>query len=81
MRRLVAQKQEEAQRVYSRRINDVTAPINEDIRKSLQAFAKARGIIMLLDASKLACLMGCNGESGSIDVTHEFIAEYNRLKH
>lgn len=81
MRRLVAQKEEETQRVYSRRIREVTAPINDDIRKSLEAFAKARGIMMLLDASKLACLVGCDREStAAIDVTQEFIAEYNRLK-
>ncbi len=81
LRGLVAQKEEETQHVYGRRIKEITAPINEDIRKSLEAFAKARGILMLLDASKLACFVGCDQEStAAIDVTQEFIAEYNRLK-
>jgi Skp family chaperone for outer membrane proteins len=80
MRRLVARKQHEAQRAYSKRMEEVTTPIHEEIRRNLETFVEARGITVLLDASKMACLVGCDREStAAIDVTQEFIAEYNRL--
>jgi hypothetical protein len=61
-------------------MEEVTTPIHEEIRRNLETFVEARGITVLLDASKMACLVGCDREStAAIDVTQEFIAEYNRL--
>ena len=80
LRRLAEQKEREAQRAHSRRIKEVTAPIDEDIQRSLETFAKARGITVLLEASRVSCLVGCDEEAvAGIDITQEFIAEYNRL--
>jgi Skp family chaperone for outer membrane proteins len=68
-------KQEQAQADYQRRYQEVVSPISEDIGKSLDGFAKARGITMILDVSKLApAILTAND---GMDVTLAFINEYN----
>jgi Skp family chaperone for outer membrane proteins len=80
IQRSIEQREAELQTDYSKRIKEVTAPISQDIRSHLETFAKSRGITMLLDSSKLACVVGCDKEAtAAIDVTQEFIAAYNRL--
>jgi hypothetical protein len=80
MRRIFELEREEYQSAYNKRLEEVTAPIYGDINKSLEAFASARGITMLIDASNLACPIGCQVESAAdINITSEFIAEYNHL--
>jgi outer membrane protein len=68
-------KQEDAQAAYQKRMQDVLAPIYEDIGKALDAFGKARGITLMLDISKIgpAILMA----SDATDVTRAFIADFN----
>jgi len=59
----------------AKRYREVVGPISEDIGKALDAFAKARGISMILDISKIAqAVLSVND---SMDVTKQFIAEYN----
>ncbi|HVF56563.1 MAG TPA: OmpH family outer membrane protein [Pyrinomonadaceae bacterium] len=78
--RSIKQKEAEMRLAHSRRVKEVSAPIVQDIRRSLVSFARSRGITLLLDADKAACLAGCEEEStAAVDVTQEFIAEYNRL--
>lgn len=80
MQRLVDERQAAFERARDRRVRDVTAPIERDIRASLEAFARARGIELLLDANGVSCLVGCETQSAAgIDITQDFIAEYNRL--
>ena len=80
MRREFERKQEEVQRAYSNRLKEVAAPVYEDIRRSLKAFAESRGITILIDASSLSCPIGCDVESAAdLNITTAFIAEYNRL--
>ena len=79
MRRSFERKQAEMQLAHSKRTEEITAPIHQDIRRSLESFAKSRGITLLLDASKMACVVGCDKQAAAkIDITQEFIAEYNR---
>jgi outer membrane protein len=68
-------KQEDAQAAYNKRMQDVLAPIYDDIGKALDAFGKARGITLMLDVSKIgpAILMA----SDATDVTRAFIADFN----
>jgi Skp family chaperone for outer membrane proteins len=81
MRRSFERKQAEMQLAHSKRTEEVTAPIQQDIQKSLESFAKSRGITLLLDASKLTCGLRYDEKATArIDITQEFIAEYNRLK-
>jgi outer membrane protein len=68
-------KGEDAQAAYTKRLQDVVQPIYDDIGKSLDAFAKARGITLLLDASKIGPAI--ISATDSMDVTLAFIREFN----
>src|SRR2546428_165198 len=46
-------KQEDAEASYPKRMQDALAPVYTEIFKSLEAFGKARGITLLLDAAKM----------------------------
>jgi Skp family chaperone for outer membrane proteins len=68
-------KKEQADADFQRRYQEVVSPISEDIGKSLDVFAKSRGITMILDVSKLAPAILTATEG--MDVTKAFIADYN----
>lgn len=68
-------KQEDAQTAYGKRMQEVMAPIRLDLGKALDAFAKARGITLLLDVSQIGAAILT--ASDAIDVTRAFIAEFN----
>jgi len=68
-------KQEDAQAAYNKRMQEALAPIYDDIGKSLDAFGKAQGITLLLDASKIAPAI--LSAADATDVTRAFIAEFN----
>jgi Skp family chaperone for outer membrane proteins len=58
-----------------RRYREAVGPVSEDIGKALDAFAKAHGITMILDISKMApAVLSVND---SMNVTRQFIIEYN----
>jgi len=68
--------EKEEQRSKERCIKGSVAPLEEDIAKSLEAFAASRKLI-LIDAEsdyKHYCII----EGDITDVTSEFVAEYNR---
>jgi Skp family chaperone for outer membrane proteins len=72
---------EDAQAKYARRRSVVLGPLQEDVFNALQSFAQARGIGMIIDVNALRdpnlanpILYVANG----LDVTREFVAEYNR---
>ena len=72
---------EDAQAKYARRRAVVLGPLQDDVFNALQTFAQARGIGMIIDVNALRdpnlanpILYVANG----MDVTREFVAEYNR---
>jgi len=67
-------KGEDAQTNYQKRRVEALRPLQEDVAKALDAFAKARGITILLDGSQIAITYA----DDAIDVTDAFIAEYNK---
>ena len=69
----IQRKSEDAQTAYNRRRNELFAPLQDEIGKALEAFAKARGINVIIDASQVPLLYTAD----SIDVTRAFIAEFN----
>jgi outer membrane protein len=75
MKRDYQRKGEDAQALYNKRLQESVGPLYEDIGKSLDAFARARGITLLLDAAKIgpAILSAVD----AMDVTRAFIADYN----
>ena len=64
---------EDAQAAYQRRRLELLSPLQEDVGKALDAFAKARGITMILDGSQMPLLYAVD----SMDITKAFIADYN----
>ena len=58
-----------------KRYREVVGPISEDIGKALDGFAKSHNLTMILDISKLAPAVLSLNEN--LDVTRQFIAEYN----
>ena len=66
-------KGEDAQAAYNRRRQELFTPLQEEIGKALEAFAKARGINVIVDAASVPLLYAAD----SIDITKAFIADFN----
>lgn len=75
MEKDLKRKTEDAQAAFRKRIGEVLSPIYEDMGKALEVFAKARGITLILDVSKMQG--GIVNAAESTDITLAFIAEYN----
>jgi Skp family chaperone for outer membrane proteins len=66
-------KGEDAQAAYDKRRQEIFAPLQEELGKALEAFAKARGITVIVDASQVPVLYAAD----NIDITKPFIADFN----
>ena len=66
-------KGEDAQAAYNRRRQEIFAPLQEEIGKALVAFAKQRGINVIIDGSQVPLVYAAD----SIDITRSFINEFN----
>lgn len=75
LKRDFQRKGEDAQAAYNKRLQETVGPLYEDIGKSLDAFARTRGITLLLDAAKIGPAI--LAATDTMDVTRAFIAEYN----
>ena len=69
----IQRKGEDAQASYNRRRQELFNPLQDDIGKALEAFAKARGINVIIDAAQVPLLFA----DEKIDITRAFIAEFN----
>src|SRR5437870_1923644 len=69
-KREVQRKTEDAQSAYQKRLQDMLGPVYDDIGKALDAYAKAHGITLILDASKV---QGIVSADSSLDITKAFI--------
>ena len=69
----IQRKGEDAQAAYNRRRQELFNPLQEEIAKALEAFAKAHGINVMLDAGQVPLLYIAD----SMDVTQAFITEFN----
>ena len=72
----IKRKQEDGQKALDKRVQDVTGPVYQDIGNALQAYAKARGLSVVFDVSKMQGVLMV--VDGGIDITSAFIAEYNQ---
>lgn len=66
-------KGEDAQAAYEKRRQEIFMPLQTDIGKALEAFAKARGITVIVDGSQVPVIYAAD----SIDITRAFITEFN----
>ena len=64
---------EDAQASYNRRRQELFGPLQDEIARALEAFAKARGINVVIDAVQVPLLYAAD----NIDITRAFIADFN----
>jgi Skp family chaperone for outer membrane proteins len=66
-------KGEDAKAQYQKRYQELFVPLQDDVGKALDAYAKSRSITMVIDGSQVPILYAAE----SIDITKAFISEYN----
>ena len=69
----IQRKTEDATNAFNRRKQEVFAPLQEEIGRAIEAFAKAHGINVIVDGAQVPLLYAAD----SIDVTKAFITEFN----
>jgi Skp family chaperone for outer membrane proteins len=74
MKKDFQRKGEDAQAAYQKRMQEILGPVYDDIAKALDAYAKAHGITLILDVTKV---QGILSASESLDITKAFIVEFN----
>ena len=70
----IKRKAEDAQASYQRESLAMLDPLQKDIGTALTAYAQSRGISLLIDANRVPIVYAAN----NLDITKDFIAEYNR---
>jgi Skp family chaperone for outer membrane proteins len=73
----IKRKQEDAKAKYDRRMSQVVDPINQDIVKALNDYAKQKGYAVILDGAKLEQSGVLLGFDEKYDITKDFITFYN----
>jgi len=66
-------KGEDAEAAYAKRRQEIFLPLQTDIGKALEVFAKARGITVIVDGSQVPVVYAAD----NIDITRAFIADFN----
>ena len=69
----IQRKGEDAQAAYTKRRTELFNPLQDEIGRALETFAKARGINVIVDAGQVPLLYIAD----SIDITRAFINEFN----
>jgi outer membrane protein len=72
----IKRKSEDAQRLVESRQEEVMRPIEADVFNAITAFAQQRGYSIVIDVARVPVLYAAD----SLDITKEFIAEYNRTR-
>ena len=73
MKKDIQRKSEDAQAAYNRRRQELFTPLQDEIGRALEAFAKVRGINVIIDGAQVPLLYAAD----SIDITRAFIADFN----
>jgi outer membrane protein len=66
-------KAEDAQTAFEKRRQEIFLPLQQDIAKALEAFAKSRGITVIVDGSSVPFAYAAD----NIDITRAFINDFN----
>src|SRR4030095_4741222 len=66
-------KGEDAEAAYAKRRQEIFLPLQQDIGKALEVFAKARGINLIVDGSQVPMVYAAD----ALDITAAFITEFN----
>jgi Skp family chaperone for outer membrane proteins len=70
----IKRKAEDAQASYQKESLAVLEPLQKDISDALNTYAQQKGISLLIDVNRVPVIYAAS----SLDVTRDFIAEYNR---
>lgn len=70
----IKRKAEDAQASYQKDTLAILEPLQKDISTALNAYAQAKGITLVIDANRVPILYAAS----SLDITQDFIADYNR---
>jgi Skp family chaperone for outer membrane proteins len=70
----IKRKAEDAQAGYQKDTNAALEPLQTDIFNSLNAYAKTKGLNLVIDSSRVPVLF----VDPVLDITKDFIAEYNK---
>jgi Skp family chaperone for outer membrane proteins len=73
LKRDYTRKGEDAQAAYTRRRGEIFQPLNDDIGKALEVYAKAHNINVIIDGSQVPFVYAAD----AIDITRAFIVEFN----
>jgi Skp family chaperone for outer membrane proteins len=65
---------EDAQAASNKEMESALSPLQQDIQNALGAYAKAHGIFLVIDAGRVPLVYA----DDSIDITKDFIADYNK---
>ena len=74
LKRDAQRKLEDTQGLYKNRRTALLMPLQEDVGKALDVFAKAHGITLIIDGSQVP---GVIYAADAMDITRIFIADYN----
>ena len=70
----IKRKAEDAQASYQKESLAALEPLQKEIGTALTAYAQAKGITLLIDANRVPIVYAAD----SVDITKDFIADYNR---
>jgi outer membrane protein len=70
----IKRKAEDAQSSYQRESLAALEPLQKDIGEALNAYARAKGISLLIDVNRVPVIYAAS----NLDITKDFILEYNR---
>lgn len=70
----IKRRAEDAQASYQKESLAVLEPLQKDIGEALTAYAQQKGISLLIDVNRVPVIYAAS----SLDVTRDFIADYNR---
>jgi outer membrane protein len=73
MKKDLQRKGDDAQAAYEKKRKELFQPLQDDISKTLEAYAKAQGINLIIDGSQTPLIWA----SDAIDITKPFIADFN----
>ena len=70
----IKRKAEDARADYQKQIGITIQPLQAEVATALNAYAQAHGILIIIDVNRVPLIYA----NESIDITKDFIAEYNR---
>lgn len=71
----IDRKADDAKAAYQKRVSALMGPIQEDVSRALDAYAKQYGIALIIDISQVPLIVP---DGAKVDITDHFISIYNQ---